>query len=143
MPQRTDISSVLIIGAGRIVFGQACEFDYPGTRACKALRAIGYRVILVSSDPATIMTDPELADSTYVAPVTPGVVEQIITAEGPFARLSTIGGRSARNGTMMLADYGGAGSIRHGIDRRQSASNRDCGRPGPGPRHGGPECPHS
>src|SRR5690606_4052149 len=81
MPKRTDIKSILIIGAGPIVIGQACEFDYSGTQACKALRAEGYRVILVNSNPATIMTDPELADATYIEPITPEVVAKIIAKE--------------------------------------------------------------
>ena len=85
MPKNTDIESILIIGAGPIIIGQACEFDYSGTQACKALREEGYRVILVNSNPATIMTDPEFADSTYIEPVTPEIVEKIIAAEKPDA----------------------------------------------------------
>src|SRR5215208_6231295 len=81
MPKRTDIHSVLIIGAGPIIIGQACEFDYSGTQACKALREEGYRVVLVNSNPATIMTDPEFADRTYIEPITPGCVEKIIARE--------------------------------------------------------------
>ena len=81
MPKRTDISSILIIGAGPIVIGQACEFDYSGTQACKALKAEGYRVILVNSNPATIMTDPDLADATYIEPITPEIVAKIIAKE--------------------------------------------------------------
>ncbi len=81
MPKRTDISSILIIGAGPIVIGQACEFDYSGSQACKILRAEGYRVILVNSNPATIMTDPEMADATYIEPITPEIVEKIIAHE--------------------------------------------------------------
>src|SRR4028119_2048689 len=95
MPKRTDIKSVLIIGAGPIVIGQACEFDYSGAQACKALRAEGYRVVLVNSNPATIMTDPELADATYVEPITPEIVEKIIAAERPDALLPTMGGQTA------------------------------------------------
>ncbi len=106
MPKRTDISSILIIGAGPIVIGQACEFDYSGTQACKALRELGYRVILVNSNPATIMTDPEIADATYIEPVEPRVVEQVIAAERPDVLLSTMGGQSALNVTMALADAG-------------------------------------
>src|SRR6516164_6914105 len=83
MPKRTDISTILIIGAGPIVIGQACEFDYSGTQAVKALKEEGYRVVLVNSNPATIMTDPEFADRTYIEPITPDVVEKIIAAEGP------------------------------------------------------------
>ena len=92
MPKRTDIKSILIIGAGPIVIGQACEFDYSGAQACKALRAEGYRVILVNSNPATIMTDPGLADATYIEPITPEIVEKIIAREKPDALLPTMGG---------------------------------------------------
>ena len=81
MPKRTDIDSILIIGAGPIVIGQACEFDYSGTQACKALRAEGYRIVLVNSNPATIMTDPELADATYIEPITPEIVAKVIERE--------------------------------------------------------------
>ncbi len=91
MPKRTDISSVLIIGGVPIVIGQACEFDYSGTQACKALREEGYRVILVNSNPATIMTDPDLADATYVEPITPELVPKIIELERPDALLPTMG----------------------------------------------------
>jgi carbamoyl-phosphate synthase large subunit len=92
MPKRTDIGSILVLGAGPIVIGQACEFDYSGAQACKALKAEGYRVILVNSNPATIMTDPELADATYVEPLTPEVVERIIAQErrGVAARLEGV-----------------------------------------------------
>src|SRR5690348_3343920 len=87
MPKRTDIESIMIIGAGPIVIGQACEFDYSGTQACKALRAEGYRIVLVNSNPATIMTDPGLADATYVEPITPDIVAKIIAKEKPDALL--------------------------------------------------------
>ena len=97
MPKRTDIKSILIIGAGPIVIGQACEFDYSGAQACKALKEEGYRVILVNSNPATIMTDPGLADATYVEPITPEVVEMIIAKEKPDALLPTMGGQTALN----------------------------------------------
>ena len=97
MPKRTDISSILIIGAGPIVIGQACEFDYSGTQACKALRAEGYRIVLVNSNPATIMTDPNLADATYVEPITPEIVAKIIEKERPDALLPTMGGQTALN----------------------------------------------
>ena len=93
MPKRTDISSIMIIGAGPIVIGQACEFDYSGAQACKALREEGYRVILVNSNPATIMTDPGLADATYIEPITPEVVARIIEKERPDALLPTKVGR--------------------------------------------------
>ena len=97
MPKRTDINSILIIGAGPIIIGQACEFDYSGVQACKALRDEGYRVILVNSNPATIMTDPGMADATYVEPITPEIVEKIIAIEKPDALLPTMGGQTALN----------------------------------------------
>src|SRR3989440_12722292 len=103
MPRRTDLDRILIIGAGPIVIGQACEFDYPGAQACKALKAEGYRIVLVNSNPATIMTDPELADATYIEPITPEVVEQIIARERPDALLPTMGGQTALNTAMALA----------------------------------------
>jgi carbamoyl-phosphate synthase large subunit len=106
MPKRTDIQSIMIIGAGPIVIGQACEFDYSGAQACKALRAEGYRVILVNSNPATIMTDPGLADATYIEPITPEVVEQIIAHERPDALLPTMGGQTALNTAMKLHGSG-------------------------------------
>ncbi len=106
MPKRTDITSILIIGAGPIVIGQACEFDYSGAQACKALREEGYRVILVNSNPATIMTDPGLADATYIEPITPEVVAKIIEAERPDAVLPTMGGQTGLNTALSLADMG-------------------------------------
>jgi carbamoyl-phosphate synthase large subunit len=106
MPKRTDISSILIIGAGPIVIGQACEFDYSGTQAVKTLKAEGYRVILVNSNPATIMTDPELADATYIEPITPEYVEKIIAKERPDALLPTMGGQTALNCAKALAESG-------------------------------------
>ncbi len=106
MPKRTDISSILIIGAGPIVIGQACEFDYSGAQACKALREEGYRVILVNSNPATIMTDPGLADATYIEPITPDVVAKIIEVERPDALLPTMGGQTGLNTSLKLADMG-------------------------------------
>ncbi len=106
MPKRTDIPSILIIGAGPIVIGQACEFDYSGAQACKALRAEGYRVILVNSNPATIMTDPGLADATYIEPITPEFVERIIAREKPDALLPTMGGQTGLNTAMQLARTG-------------------------------------
>jgi carbamoyl-phosphate synthase large subunit len=106
MPKRTDIKSILIIGAGPIVIGQACEFDYSGAQACKALRAEGYRVILVNSNPATIMTDPEMADATYIEPVLWSTVEQIIAKERPDALLPTMGGQTALNCALDLAREG-------------------------------------
>ena len=106
MPKRTDIKSIMIIGAGPIVIGQACEFDYSGAQACKALREEGYRVILVNSNPATIMTDPSLADATYIEPITPEMVEKIILREKPDALLPTMGGQTALNTAMSLAKSG-------------------------------------
>ncbi|WP_370275141.1 carbamoyl-phosphate synthase large subunit [Pararhodobacter marinus] len=106
MPKRTDIKSIMIIGAGPIVIGQACEFDYSGAQACKALREEGYRVILVNSNPATIMTDPQLADATYIEPITPEVVAKIIEAERPDALLPTMGGQTGLNTALALADMG-------------------------------------
>ncbi|WP_298225682.1 carbamoyl-phosphate synthase large subunit [Acidocella sp.] len=106
MPKRTDIKSIMIIGAGPIIIGQACEFDYSGAQACKALREEGYRVILVNSNPATIMTDPSLADATYIEPITPEMVEKIIVKERPDALLPTMGGQTALNTAMALAKSG-------------------------------------
>ncbi|KQT45074.1 carbamoyl phosphate synthase large subunit [Aureimonas sp. Leaf454] len=106
MPKRTDLSSILIIGAGPIIIGQACEFDYSGTQACKALKAEGYRIILVNSNPATIMTDPDLADATYIEPITPEVVAKIIEKERPDAILPTMGGQTALNTALSLKRMG-------------------------------------
>ena len=114
MPKRTDITSILIIGAGPIVIGQACEFDYSGAQACKALRAEGYRVILVNSNPATIMTDPGLADATYIEPITPEIVEKIIVRERPDALLPTMGGQTALN-TALKLDANGV-LARYGVE---------------------------
>ncbi len=106
MPKRTDLKRILVIGSGPIVIGQACEFDYSGTQACKALRAEGLEVVLVNSNPATIMTDPELADRTYVEPLTVEVVEQVIARERPDALLPTVGGQTALNLAVELAERG-------------------------------------
>jgi len=106
MPKRTDIASILIIGAGPIVIGQACEFDYSGTQACKALKAEGYRIVLVNSNPATIMTDPDMADATYVEPITPEIVAKIIEKERPDALLPTMGGQTALNTALSLNKMG-------------------------------------
>ncbi|MEQ8899305.1 MAG: carbamoyl-phosphate synthase large subunit [Roseovarius sp.] len=106
MPKRTDLSSIMIIGAGPIIIGQACEFDYSGAQACKALREEGYRVILVNSNPATIMTDPGLADATYIEPITPEVVARIIEKERPDALLPTMGGQTGLNTALAVADMG-------------------------------------
>ncbi|NGO55059.1 carbamoyl-phosphate synthase large subunit [Allomesorhizobium camelthorni] len=130
MPKRTDIKSILIIGAGPIVIGQACEFDYSGTQACKALKAEGYRIILVNSNPATIMTDPELADATYVEPITPEVVAKIIARERPDALLPTMGGQTALNTALSLRRMGVLdrynvemiGADAHAIDKAEDRS---------------------
>ena len=106
MPKRTDIKKILIIGSGPIVIGQACEFDYSGTQACKTLRELGYEIVLVNSNPATIMTDPDTADVTYVEPITPEVVEKIIEKEKPDAILPTLGGQTALNVTVTIAEKG-------------------------------------
>src|SRR5437773_7320754 len=118
LPKRTDLKSILIIGAGPIVIGQACEFDYSGAQACKALKAEGYRIVLINSNPATIMTDPDLADATYVEPITPAIVEQIIIRERDEghridALLPTMGGQTALNTAMALARSGTL--QRHGV----------------------------
>ena len=106
MPKRTDISSVLLIGSGPIIIGQACEFDYSGTQACKALKEEGFRVILINSNPATIMTDPGFADRTYVEPITVTMLERIIEAERPQALLPTVGGQTGLNVAIELAERG-------------------------------------
>src|ERR1700736_2697948 len=106
MPKRTDLQKIMIIGSGPIVIGQACEFDYSGTQACKALQGEGYEVILVNSNPATIMTDPELADRTYIEPLTTEYLEKIIAAERPQAVLPTLGGQTALNLTVAAAEAG-------------------------------------
>ncbi|MEK6605384.1 MAG: carbamoyl-phosphate synthase large subunit, partial [Nitrospirota bacterium] len=106
MPKRTDIRTILLIGSGPIVIGQACEFDYSGTQACKALREEGYRIVLIKSNPATIMTDPELADRTYIEPITTDIIEQIIQREQPDALLPTMGGQTALNAAIALTEQG-------------------------------------
>src|ERR687892_1352982 len=106
MPKRTDLSSILVIGSGPIVIGQACEFDYSGTQACRVLRREGYRVTLVNSNPATIMTDPEFADRTYLEPLTPESVLAVIERERPDALLPTIGGQTGLNLAVRLAESG-------------------------------------
>ena len=130
MPKRTDIKSILIIGAGPIVIGQACEFDYSGAQACKALREEGYRVILVNSNPATIMTDPEMADVTYIEPITWQMVAKIIERERPDALLPTMGGQTALNCALDLAREGRAEQVRRRADRRVEEGDRQ----GRGPR---------
>jgi carbamoyl-phosphate synthase large subunit len=127
MPKRTDIHSILIIGAGPIVIGQACEFDYSGTQACKALKAEGYRIVLVNSNPATIMTDPDIADATYVEPITPEIVARIIEKERPDALLPTMGGQTALNTALSLNKMGVLdqfqvqliGATAHAIDKAE------------------------
>src|SRR5512139_758328 len=106
MPKRTDIHKILIIGSGPIVIGQACEFDYSGAQACKALRAEGYEVVLVNSNPATIMTDPEFAHHTYLEPLTPEYLDAILEKEKPDAILPTVGGQTALNLSVELAERG-------------------------------------
>ena len=111
MPKRTDLKKILLIGSGPIIIGQACEFDYSGTQACKALRAEGYRIVLINSNPATIMTDPEMADRTYIEPITPEIVAKIIAKErhavpGGFALLPTMGGQTALNCALSLRKMG-------------------------------------
>src|SRR5947209_18614837 len=106
MPRRSDLKKILLLGSGPIVIGQACEFDYSGTQACKALRAEGFTVVLINSNPATIMTDPELADRTYVEPLTPETVRKVIERERPDALLPTVGGQTALNLAVALAEDG-------------------------------------
>ena len=130
MPKRTDISSILVIGAGPIVIGQAAEFDYSGSQAVKALRQEGYRVIVVNSNPATIMTDPELADATYIEPITPEIVERIIEKERPDALLPTMGGQTALNTALTLNRTGVLEKIWGQADRRPGRGDRQ----GRGPR---------
>jgi carbamoyl-phosphate synthase large subunit len=130
MPRRTDIDSVLVIGSGPIVIGQACEFDYSGTQACRVLREEGFRVVLVNSNPATIMTDPEFADATYVEPITPEFVEKVIEKERPNALLATLGGQTALNAAIALHDNGvlekyGVELIGASVDAIQRGENRE------------------
>ena len=149
VPKDQSIKSVLVIGSGPIVIGQACEFDYSGTQACRVLRAEGIRVILINSNPATIMTDPEFADATYIEPITPEVIEKILSKEKPDAVLATLGGQTALNAAMALHERGSfekfetrligadVGAIKRGEDREvfkkivekiggQSAKSRIC-----------------
>ena len=106
MPKRKDLKSIFIIGAGPIIIGQGCEFDYSGTQACKALKEEGYRVILLNSNPATIMTDPDVADSTYIEPITTEIIEKIIKKEKPNAILPTMGGQTALNAALKIEKKG-------------------------------------
>jgi len=130
MPKRTDIKKILLIGSGPIVIGQACEFDYSGTQACKALREEGYQIVLVNSNPATIMTDPTVADRTYIEPLVPEIVEKIIEKERPQALLPTLGGQTALNITVKLAETGvlekfGVELIGAKLSAIKKAENRD------------------
>ena len=118
MPKRTDIKTILIIGAGPIVIGQACEFDYSGTQAVKSLKEDGYRIILLNSNPATIMTDPELADATYIEPITPQIIEKIIIKEKPDAILPTMGGQTALNAALACYHEGLLEKYNVAINRR-------------------------
>ena len=131
MPRRDDISSILVIGAGPIVIGQACEFDYSGVQACKALKQEGYRVILANSNPATIMTDPEFADATYIEPLNVTALERIIEKERPDAVLPTVGGQTALNLAMSLGRHGvlaayGVELIGASLDAIHKAEDRDA-----------------
>ncbi len=130
MPRRSDIKSIMVIGSGPIVIGQACEFDYSGTQACRVLRAEGFRVILVNSNPATIMTDPEFADATYIEPITPEFVEMVIAKERPDALLATLGGQTALNAAVALHENGaleryGVELIGASIEAIQRGENRE------------------
>jgi carbamoyl-phosphate synthase large subunit len=149
MPRRNDITKILVIGSGPIVIGQSAEFDYSGTQACKALKAEGYEVVLVNSNPATIMTDPELADRTYIEPLTLEYAEEIIRREcermadsnghrkGKFALLPTVGGQTALNLAVDLADAG----ILEKYDRSPPRSHQESRRPPPLQRRHGPDRP--
>src|SRR6056300_1735485 len=106
MPKRKDLKKILVVGAGPIIIGQACEFDYSGTQACKALREEGYKVVLINSNPATIMTDPDMADSIYIEPLTPEVLIEIIKKEKPDGLLPTIGGQTGLNLAVAIAKTG-------------------------------------
>ncbi|KKK58431.1 hypothetical protein LCGC14_3044520, partial [marine sediment metagenome] len=130
MPRRTDIKKILIIGSGPIIIGQACEFDYSGTQACKVLRSDGYEVVLINSNPATIMTDPEFADKTYVEPITPEIITKIIEKERPQALLPTLGGQTALNMAVALGDSGvldefGVELIGASLETIKKAENRN------------------
>src|SRR5689334_1169117 len=130
MPKRTDIRKILLIGSGPIVIGQACEFDYSGTQGCRALRAEGYEVVLINSNPATIMTDPELAERTYVEPLLPEMVEKVIARERPDALLPTLGGQTALNLALLCAERGilekyGVKLIGASKDAIEKAEDRD------------------
>lgn len=128
--KRTDLKKIMILGAGPIVIGQACEFDYSGTQACKALKEEGYEVVLINSNPATIMTDPDMADKTYVTPMTPELVEKVLEKERPDALLPTMGGQTALNLAVALAESGvlekyGIELIGAKLDAIKKAEDRD------------------
>src|SRR3989304_9762311 len=130
MPRREDIRSILVLGSGPIVIGQACEFDYSGTQACRALKREGYRVVLVNSNPATIMTDPEFSDSTYIEPLTPEIVEKILDRERPDAILPTVGGQTGINLAIALHERGaierlGIELLGAGIEALRLGEDRD------------------
>lgn len=125
MPRRSDLESILVLGSGPIVIGQACEFDYSGTQAVRALKEEGYRVVLVNSNPATIMTDPGLADRTYIEPLTPDWVERVIEREKPDALLPTMGGQTALNIAMDLDRDGVLEKTRRRADRSERPVNSD------------------
>jgi len=129
MPKRTDIKSILLIGSGPIIIGQACEFDYSGTQALKALKEEGYRVILVNSNPATIMTDPEFADATYIEPLKLDILARIIERERPDALLPTLGGQTALNRAVELHEAGVLEKIQCGAYRRGDRRNQQGRRP--------------
>jgi carbamoyl-phosphate synthase large subunit len=128
MPKRTDIKKILLIGSGPIVIGQACEFDYSGAQACKALREEGYTVVLVNSNPATIMTDPDMADATYIEPLSVEILELIIKKERPDALLPTMGGQTALNLAVELAESGiiDKYGVEHEKHRYRCAQERSC-----------------
>ena len=130
MPRRSDLNSVLVIGSGPIVIGQGCEFDYSGTQACRVLKAEGIRVSLVNSNPATIMTDPEFADRTYVEPITAEVLEKVIAIERPDAVLPTLGGQTALNAAVELHESGVL--ARYNTELIGARHRRHQGRRGPG-----------
>ncbi len=129
MPRRNDIHRILIIGSGPIIIGQACEFDYSGAQACKALKADGYEVVLINSNPATIMTDPDLADRTYVEPLSVGYAEEVIRRERPDALLSTVGGQTGLNLVRRPGGSRRARQIRRGAHRRQDRIHQESRRP--------------
>ena len=124
MPRRRDIETILVIGSGPIVIGQACEFDYSGSQACRVLRAEGYRVVLANSNPATIMTDPDLADHTYIEPLDAAVLTAIVDRERPDAILPTVGGQTGLNLAMELAELGVLEELRSGAHRGERRGDR-------------------